>query len=563
MKLAVVLLSICLTPSLCLAQSSTSSSGQTLQERSAQAQALYDKHAYVEAAAILEKLSQDRRVTALPNWPDQLYNLACDQALAGKPAQALLTLQQAVDLGTSVSVDHIREDSDLASLHADPHFQQLVSRMLREAAFWKDDAAIATSYKPVLTEDEKVAGLSKFWSEARFNFPFFGRQPNLGWDRLYMDYLPQVRTAQTTADYYRVLIRFAASLHDGHTNVFFPKELYASFYALPGLRTQLIENKVIVTQVSDPALTKQGIALGMELVKVDGQDVREYAEQQVDPYVSSSTIQDRNLRDYNYQLLNGSASEPVHLLLEDAGGSKVTVSATRQPFDYKAFIGEPVQFKVLPGNIAYLAVNEFDDDLGPKAMQQHFAEIAQSSGLVIDVRKNGGGNVANGFAILSMLADKQTFETPSWQTVEYKAFYRALGVSPGWTKGGAEAILPDHAHAFLKPVAVLISAQTFSAAEDFVAAFDAMHRGILVGDATAGSTGQPLPFSLPGGGTARICTTDHSYPNGRTFEGIGIPPEIKLSPSISDIRNGRDAALEKAISILVPKDTLHNSSSHP
>jgi len=44
-----------------------------------------------------------------------------------------------------------------------------------------------------LTLDEKVAGLSKIWSEAHFNFPFFGRLADTDWDRLYVDYLPQVR----------------------------------------------------------------------------------------------------------------------------------------------------------------------------------------------------------------------------------------------------------------------------------------------------------------------------------------------------------------------------------
>jgi hypothetical protein len=61
-------------------------------------------------------------------------------------------------------------------------------------------------------------------------------------------------------------------------------------------------------------------------------------------------------------------------------------------------------------------------------------------------------------------------------------------------------------------VLVLTSARTYSAAEDFVVAFDAMQRGRIVGEATGGSTGQPLLFDLPGGGKARICTKRDSYP---------------------------------------------------
>jgi carboxyl-terminal processing protease len=75
-------------------------------------------------------------------------------------------------------------------------------------ALWNNDPAIATAYKPVLTDAEKVAGLSKLWSEARFNFPVFSRVPGVDWDELYAEYLPQVIAVKTTADYYRVLMRF-------------------------------------------------------------------------------------------------------------------------------------------------------------------------------------------------------------------------------------------------------------------------------------------------------------------------------------------------------------------
>jgi C-terminal processing protease CtpA/Prc len=77
-----------------------------------------------------------------------------------------------------------------------------------------------------------------------------------------------------------------------------------------------------------------------------------------------------------------------------------------------------------------------------------------------------------------------------------------------------------------------------------------MHRGKLVGETTAGSTGQPLPFQLPGDGSARICTLDVTYPDGRVFEGVGIPPQVKVSQTITDIRQGKDAALERAVEIL-------------
>jgi C-terminal processing protease CtpA/Prc len=178
-------------------------------------------------------------------------------------------------------------------------------------------------------------------------------------------------------------------------------------------------------------------------------------------------------------------------------------------------------------------------------MLQNFPAIAQSSGLIIDVRANGGGSSEYGYAILRMLADKP-FANSNWRTLDYRPSFRAWGNVPGWFNGQHDQIPPDPDHHFDKPVAVLIGPRTFSAAEDFVVAFDAMHRGTLIGETTGGSTGQPLLFALPGGGSARICTKDDSYPDGRVFEGVGIPPAISVAPTVGDIRRSTDPVLTRA-----------------
>jgi hypothetical protein len=127
---------------------------------------------------------------------------------------------------------------------------------------------------------------------------------------LYLEYLPQVRAAQTTADYYRVMMRFAATLRDGHTGVWPPKELSDTFNSDPPLDTQLIEDKVLVTEVSDPALAAQGIRIGAEIVSIDGQPVRRYAESGLAPYVNGFTSQDRNHRIYRFYALERPQGDP-------------------------------------------------------------------------------------------------------------------------------------------------------------------------------------------------------------------------------------------------------------
>jgi C-terminal processing protease CtpA/Prc len=551
MRLIALLLSACLAARFCPAQSSARTPEQTFHEQTQQADALYQKHAYAEAAAILERLSNDPQITALPAWPSVLDELASCQALAGEPKKALLTLQQLADQVIILNVDQLRNDPDLASLHADPDFQAFIAKMARQAAVWKDDPAIASPYKPELTEDEKIAGLSKIWSEAHFNFPFFGRLPDTDWDRLYLDYLPQVRSAQTTADYYRVLRRFVAALRDGHTEIWPPKELNDSFFASPPMSTQRIEDKVLITEVYDPALEAEGVTVGTEIVSINDKPVQEYAESDVAPYASGSTVQDRDNRTYGYMLLQGAKGEPIRLTLRGADGVTKSIIVNRYCGPASKCSGpnqQPVQFKMLPGNVAYLAVHEFVDDKGAKAMQDNFPAIAQAGGLILDVRENRGGNQQNAVAILKMLTNRP-FAQVRVRTLDYKPRSRTYGIVGWLNEAGAEEN-PDLAHYYSKRVIVLTGPGTFSAAENLVVLFDAMHRGTLVGATTPGSTGDSVMFKLPGGGTARIMMADVEYPDGRIFEGVGVKPQVTVAPTMLDIREGRDPVLQRAVEII-------------
>ncbi len=68
-----------------------------------------------------------------PASPGPLYNLACAQARAGRPEDALASLARAVDAGWTAA-EHTGQDPDLESLRGRPTFQALLARMERDAA---------------------------------------------------------------------------------------------------------------------------------------------------------------------------------------------------------------------------------------------------------------------------------------------------------------------------------------------------------------------------------------------------------------------------------------------
>ncbi|WP_432378347.1 S41 family peptidase [Duganella sp. P38] len=100
------------------------------------------------------------------------------------------------------------------------------------------------------------------------------------------------------------------------------------------------------------------------------------------------------------------------------------------------------------------------------------------------------------------------------------------------------------------PVAVLTGPQTYSAGEDFVLSFTIMQRGLTIGEATGGSTGQAINFTLPGGGAARVCAKRDTYPDGREFVGAGVAPSVEVRQTVAGLRAGRDPVLERALAEL-------------
>lgn len=192
--------------------------------------------------------------------------------------------------------------------------------------------------------------------------------------------------------------------------------------------------------------------------------------------------------------------------------------------------------------------------------------------LILDLRRNGGGNTGTGAAILKYLTPDSRLMGSNWYTRVYGAAYAAWGegVTPADTVGDAHArrcyltrrgqyMEGEEGNAFevpaslprlVIPTVVLTEHRTASAAEDFLILADGQKHFTRIGRPSNGSTGQPIRFSLGHGFSARICTKKDTYPDGRPFVGVGIKPDIVVEPTAEDFIKGRDAQLEAALDFL-------------
>ena len=413
---------------------------------------------------------------------------------------------------------------------------------------WENMQYGAFPKETALTTEDKIAGLSKCWAEARYNFANFDLVPHLNWDSVYTAYIPKVVATGSNAEYYNVLRNFYQHLRDGHTAISLPRSHYADMNGTLPIELRWVEGKVIVTHNTSVRKEDAAIRPGMEVVSFASVPILEYIQKNISPVLNFSTVQDSTERIYRQYLPIGKAGSEVSMVFRDPSGKQLAKTLKRVPVENYLQPYPLIDFKILKGNIAYLQINSFNDGKVVHLFDSLFASIAPTTALIIDIRNNGGGNGNNGFEVLGCLTDKPFYPG---KTVlrKYMPLARTWNSAESTEIGGFDW-KPYKGKLYSKPVVLLTSGYTYSAAEDFTATFKTMNRGKVIGAPTGGSTGQPMFFSIPGGGVGYVCAKRDLFSNGEEFVGVGIQPDIPVVPTVKGIREGKDEILDAALQYL-------------
>jgi C-terminal processing protease CtpA/Prc len=205
----------------------------------------------------------------------------------------------------------------------------------------------------------------------------------------------------------------------------------------------------------------------------------------------------------------------------------------RISFDHRAIKARPpIESRDLGQGISYLRFDTFGDESFMDPVLDALAK-AGAGGLIIDLRWNVGG-VANQLQRVAgaLLADGATLGT-------------MLNA-----KGSEVMAVTRPAQRYDGPLVLLVGPGTGSGAEMLAAAVHDHQRGRLVGRMTNGSALVSEAFPLPDGGFARVPISDFITTTGKRIEGVGVTPDIRVMPTLEDVRAGRDVTLERAVNLL-------------
>ena len=196
----------------------------------------------------------------------------------------------------------------------------------------------------------------------------------------------------------------------------------------------------------------------------------------------------------------------------------------------------------LPGNIGYLEFFNFmDEELGADTVAAAMNFINGTDTLIIDMRRNGGGNPAMVALVCSYL-----FGT---EPVHLNDLYWREGnrTEEFWTRKDVAG-----KRYLNKDVYVLTSKRTFSGAEEFTYNLKNLKRATIIGETTGGG-------AHPGGGFRINEHFGMFVPTGRAispitktnWEGTGVTPDISV-PADQALHVARIMALKKSLTSVNP-----------
>ena len=233
--------------------------------------------------------------------------------------------------------------------------------------------------------------------------------------------------------------------------------------------------------------------------------------------------------DLALQKILGPAGEPVTLTIR-RGEEILEFTIVREKITVPA-----VEYEMLEGDIAYIALNTFNElatDQVRAALKELLAQ--NPKGLIFDLRNNGGGFLVTAIEITSEFVSKGI--------VMYEEYGDGSRESYNAQPGGLATEIP---------LVVLINEGTASASEITAGAIQDYGRGTLIGVTSygKGSVQNWIPLRTEAGGV-RITIARWLTPNGNQINEVGLTPDIEVPYTQEDVDADRDPQLDAAINFL-------------
>lgn len=389
-----------------------------------------------------------------------------------------------------------------------------------------------------LSPQDRVAVFEKIWKDVDEHYydPAFG---GVNWKEIRQKYLPLVQAVKHDKNFYGLMDRMTGELHDAHTRFSSPEQWdnRKKHQGLGfGFHAGFVEGKVVVLDVIPGSnAAKGGIEPGMVITALDGKPMETELTDAAGKVLRSSSERITQLRILS-AIFAGPGDAPTKLSLERMDGTRVDAAISRQLLSTEPHVTSTS----LPSGFGYIRFDEFHPSL-VHPFKSALEGFRDAPGLVLDLRRNRGGDGASLGAIAGYFFDKKTLFERRMSRKQVSASER----DGHHTKETIVHVGRGGEQVYAGPVVILLSEFSASATEVFAAGMQDSSRATLVGSQTCGCVlGITHDRVMKGGGVLEISEILWFSPKGRKLEGEGVIPDRIIVPTIASLSAKRDVVLE-------------------
>lgn len=400
--------------------------------------------------------------------------------------------------------------------------------------------------------DQAIVAVGDFFQK-HYNYLEY---KGVDWDKAVEEAASRSRQAKTEAEYFEIVTTLINLLGDGHLRVRAPESEKTSQQEIDlGVRWTKLENRWFVqglTQGSPAA--KAGLHIGMELLDVDNRIPADIISSAPDWRFNTKfgTVRGDRFgeRGRLASMLRRPAGSSARLTLDEPAGGRRTIEVSYDKWDWPK--SPYFDYRQLPGDIGYIRIGRFASDAFGliTSFDKALEELWDTRGLIIDVRNNPGGI---GFITDTMLD----------RFCQERVYYGRLR---GSGRRYSKFYVMPRRPLYLKPVALLVNENDFSASELFAFAASAVPGLVLVGRPTGGVVSAPSQqkIYLPAGLNIEFTFGSLTDEKGNfAVEWTGVQPDVVVPQTIEDLQSGRDRDLEVALQLLKDKEAAKKATVNP
>ena len=373
---------------------------------------------------------------------------------------------------------------------------------------------------------------------------------------------------------YRTLGRIFSQIQDGHTGGgwnFFDKRGSGAFRKTLPYKINIKDERLFI---SKNYFYRNTIPIGSEILEINGKPSNQCL-QEISQLISYEIIPFRNSILKNpmfWGLWNDFKDFKITYKTPQDNQIK-TIKASGGLISKLLFLkdskntGKAYKFKTIKSNIGFLEFNKFRDlDKFKLFLDTTFTKIKKENvnNLIIDIRKNGGGNSSLGDELMQYIS-KTDFNTFDSGMVKISEELTKNGML-NWLDSSQQKIgrlhsffdtsktkLRDNPLRFNGNTFLLIGGNTFSSATNFASVFQCYNVGEIIGDETGGLTvsfGDVYRFILPNTRFDMGVSYKKFYNACGVDNRRGVIPDYIVKNSFEDEQKRIDRVLDFTIDLI-------------